>query len=287
VHLDLDAVSALVGGKIGMFDVACPLCGPTRQRAINRHRKVLRVWRDDAGFATYHCARCGEHGHVRDESAPRQIDRAAMERAKAETEERERASAADRLKKAAWLWARSKPAEETPVENYLRNRGYEGPISDTLRYLPPRGDHAPAMIAPFGMASEIKPGAITMRSGLLRGIHLTRLLPDGSGKIAEHAKIMVGASKGWPIVVAPPNDLLALAITEGIEDALSAHAATGIGAWAAGSGSRMPELAEAVPSYIETVTIFAHADPAGRKGSTDLAELLIERGVETYVEGLQ
>ena len=60
-------------------------------------------------------------------------------------------------------------------------------------------------------------------------IHLTRLNPDGS-KLSEKPKIMIGQSaRGFPIVVAPPNDLLGLAITEGIEDALAIHEATGLG----------------------------------------------------------
>ena len=42
-----------------------------------------------------------------------------------------------------------------------------------------------------------------------------------------------------------------LAITEGIEDRLTVHEATGLGAWAAGSASRMPALAYVLPGYIE------------------------------------
>ena len=48
---------------------------------------------------------------------------------------------------------------------------------------------------------------------------------------------MIGRSSGSPIVLAPANDLLGLVISEGIEDALSLHEASGCGAWAAGSAS--------------------------------------------------
>ena len=72
-------------------------------------------------------------------------------------------------------------------------------------------------------------------------MHLTKIKPDGSGKAdIELQKIMIGRSKGTPIVLAPMNDALGLVITEGIEDALSMHAATGLGAWAAGAASRLP-----------------------------------------------
>jgi len=72
----------------------------------------------------------------------------------------------------------------------------------------------------------------------VRGVHLTRLKPDGSDRErTANGKIMIGHSAGVPIILAPPNDLLGMAISEGIEDALSAHEATGLGAWAAGTAN--------------------------------------------------
>jgi hypothetical protein len=65
---------------------------------------------------------------------------------------------------------------------------------------------------------------------------------------------------GSPIVLAPPNDMLGLAICEGVEDALSIHRATGLGAWAAGGATRFPSLANTVPEYIEAVTVVGHDD---------------------------
>src|SRR6516225_2638286 len=91
---------------------------------------------------------------------------------------------------------------------------------------------------------------------------------------------MIGKSLGMPIVLAPPNDLLGLAITEGIEDALSVHQASGLGAWAAGSASRMPALADAIPFYMNFVTIVVDDDDAGREGSHSLARRLAENGLD-------
>jgi hypothetical protein len=96
----------------------------------------------------------------------------------------------------------------------------------------------------------------------------------------DRDKIMIGKSIGSPIVLAPPNDGLGLAITEGIEDAFSVHEATGLGAWAVGSASRMPALAGAVPDYIECVTIVADADDAGRTNARKLADALAPRGCD-------
>jgi phage/plasmid primase-like uncharacterized protein len=79
------------------------------------------------------------------------------------------------------------------------------------------------------------------------------------------------------------NDLLGLAITEGIEDALSVHQATGLGVWAAGSAGRMPALAEAVPDWTDCVTIFADGDATGENNAVLLAEALDARNIAVEI----
>ena len=123
----------------------------------------------------------------------------------------------------------------------------------------------------------------------MQGIHLTFLKEDGSGKAdIDRPKIFFGPSNGWPIVVAEPNDLLGLAVTEGIEDALSVHAATGLGVWAAGSAGRMPRLADVIPECVEAVSILGDFDDnkAGQKASREFAHALRERnlGFEIFAE---
>jgi hypothetical protein len=51
---------------------------------VNQRRRVLRIWRVDQTFATFHCARCGERGYARDGSGARRVDPVAIKRAKAE-----------------------------------------------------------------------------------------------------------------------------------------------------------------------------------------------------------
>ncbi len=75
-------------------------------------------------------------------------------------------------------------------------------------------------------------------------------------------------------------------VTEGIEDALTAYQATGLGAWAAGAAGFMPALVRAIPKWIETVTIYAHADNSGREGAFRLATALSQRRVEVFLEGV-
>jgi hypothetical protein len=185
--------------------------------------------------------------------------------------------------KAAWLWQRCQPIVGSIAETYLRKRGYHGPLPLTLGFLPPWREHHPAMIAAFALVDEPEPGTLGQPHDV-DAVHLTLLKPDGSGKAeVAKAKLFVCRPLGRPIVLAPIGDMLSLAITEGIEDGLSVRAGLDMGVWAAGSSGRMAALADSVPSYIETVTIWQHNDDAGRAGASKLADLLHRRGVEVFI----
>src|SRR5262249_23656246 len=157
---------------------------------------------------------------ARDRCAPAP-DPVALKRARAEAAARERVAAGQRLAKACWLWSRRRPLARSVAEIYLREaRRYGGPLPATLGYLSRSRKHCPAMIAAFGLAAETEPGVLAIADDAVRGVHITRLAPDGSRKAGTNAdKIMVGNSVGFPIVVAPANDLLGLIVCEGIEDA--------------------------------------------------------------------
>ena len=128
LSIDSATVERLTDGRLGVYDVPCPLCGPARCQLTNQRRRVLRIWRIDPGFATYCCARCGEHGYVRGSFVARR-DLAAVERARAEAAERQCAWAAQRLLKARWLWSRCRSRLLGSIaEIYLRERrGCLGP----------------------------------------------------------------------------------------------------------------------------------------------------------------
>ena len=139
------------------------------------------------------------------------------------------------------LWSGRRFAVGTIVERYLRRRGYHGAIQPTLGFLPPIGKYPPAMIAAFGFAQEPEPGRLAIDDETVTSVHITALLPDGSDRVrTPSAKRIVGRPLSRPIVLAPANDLLALAVTEGIEDALALSQALGIGGWAAGSAPMLP-----------------------------------------------
>ena len=193
--------------------------------------------------------------------------------------------------KPLWLWRRRQPVVGSFAETYLRRaRGCGGPIPATLGFLPAQGGHRPALITAFGLCSEPEPGELSIPDANVKAVQLIKFNPDGSGKANVNPnKIIVGqGALGSPIVLAAPNDLLGLAVAEGIEDALSIHEATGLGAWASGGAGRLPALADSVPGYINFVTIIADRDPAGVNGAEGLAEGLRRRGIEhavAFVDG--
>jgi Toprim domain len=243
---------------------------------------VLRIWRVDQNFATFCCKRCGESGYARDGSIAR-LDSEIIARARRESVEREQIAKAERLSKARWLWSKRQPIAGSIAENYLRKARSIAvdSLPATLGFLPVRGEYAPAMIAAFGIATEPQPGELAIADSVVHGVHITRLAPDGSAKAGgDTDKIVIGMSNGTPIVLVPANDLHGLAITEGIEDALSVHAATGFGAWAAGSASRLPALADAIPRYIDCISILIDDDAAGRTNAATLADRAMQRGFD-------
>ena len=273
----------------------CPLCGGTDRFAINLKKQV------------FHCRGCKIRGDVIE--LVRTLDQCSfLEAVELLRGDRIRQKAsppiankqqqtieqyeAEQHRKAAWLWLQRKPISGTIAERYLKARGITCLLPATLGFLPSRKpEHRPAMIAAFGLVDEPEPGIIG-EARKVTSVHLTLLKPDGSGKAdVEKPKLVVGPPGVLPIVLAPVNDLLALAVTEGIEDALTVYAATGLGAWVAGSAGRMLKLANVIPSHVECVTIYAHTDDneqqAGQRGARELAEALHRRGIEVIIEGLR
>jgi hypothetical protein len=280
--LAFGTLAALARDRFGRFDVACPACGPDRRSPTNGRRRVLRVWRHEPDFLTYYCCRCGLKGSARRDGARRRIDPQRLEHAHADAAARDARYARSQLEKARALYRMARPAPGTPAETYLRSRGLTAPIPPTIRFLKPgKPEHHPAIIVPFGLPNEPEPGMVAIRTEAIVGVHLTLLKPDGSEKAAvEPNKLTVGRSIGSPIVLAPCNDLLGMAIAEGVEDAMSIHQATGLGAWAAGCASRMPALVHAIPAYVAGVVLLVDDDPTGRRNAHLLAAGLRKRGFD-------
>lgn len=271
----------------------CPVCGGNDRFAVNITKQVwncrkCRRGGRDAISLVQHIDGCGFKDAIStltSDSArrPRTLQPKTSRRCNRKDDQ-------DNAALAAWLWSTRKPITEgTPPWLYLRReREYTGPIPATLGYLLPRDPYPAAMIAAFGVTAELdEPGIISAPKSVV-GVHLTRLTADGekAPNAAGKAKIMVGMCKGAPITISPPNDLLGMAVTEGIEDGLSAYQSTGLGIWAAGSAVFMPALAPLIPEYIEAVTIYAHDDDTGRSNAIDLARAIKARGIEVLMLGL-
>jgi hypothetical protein len=210
-------------------------------------------------------------------SDPKKIE---QERAGADRKNRENEK--EQLRKALWFWSRRELITGTVAETYLREaRGIKGPIPGTLFYLRPYKAFPPALIAAIGVDT-------------VRGVHITNLKVDGSDKaypkddpLKRKNKIMIGCNThGLPIALAPANDSKSLAVTEGIEDGLSVHEASGLGVWVAGCASRMPALADTMPSWVGSVTVCADADPHGQRYARELARRLLRKRIEVFVDGL-
>ncbi len=190
--------------------------------------------------------------------------------------ERERA-------KARWLWHCRQPIAGTAAEVYVRKAiGYDGMIPATIGFLPERDGYEPVLIAALGMTAEPEPRVLAIGDDAVVAVQVIKLCADGSGmaNVAPN-KIIVGrGALGSPIVIAPSNDGLGIAITNTIEDALSIHEETGLGALCGGGAIRLPSLASAVPDYVGCVTIIADRNP----DTLTLFSRLRQRGIETVLD---
>jgi hypothetical protein len=143
------------------------------------------------------------------------------------------------------------------------------------------------MLVPYGLPEEPESGVLNITENAITAVQLTLLKPDGTGKAnAKPNKINIASPAGKPMVVAPINDLVGLAICEGVEDALSTHQATGLGAWASGGDVFLPKLADAVEDYVEAVTVYAHSEERAQRCVCELADALNVRGIDIFIEGV-
>jgi hypothetical protein len=284
--LSFEEIDALSHGRLDV-KTTCPLCSANRSTAEKRKRKVFRIWRKDENFLTFYCIHCGEKGWLRrGNSIP--VDFNRLHELRRESEKLEREERLRRMGKARALWSFSRDIRGTLAERYFREvRGIRYKLPATIRFLPAsRPEYFPAAVAAYGLPIEPEPGRLHIEDIAVKAIQLTLLAPDGTKAQNEAglSKIAVGPSLGFPIVVAPPNDELALAIAEGVENALNAYEGAGMGAWASTGAKKLEALAPVIPSYIESLTICADDDADGRAGAAALIAALAGRDIEIWTE---
>lgn len=167
----------------------------------------------------------------------------------------------DRTRTAAWIWQQTVPAAGTPVETYLRTRGFTTmPIPPTLRFHPSLyyadGERHPGMV-----------GAVRIFDKLV-AVHRTWLRPDGSGKAdVPKAKKSLGPVGGGAVYLGRLPEGGVLVVGEGIETSLSVMQATGYAAWAALSAGGIQALKLPPVSYAPEIIIAADNDPPGLRAA--------------------
>jgi putative DNA primase/helicase len=164
-----------------------------------------------------------------------------------------------------------------PIALYLRGRGLSLPLSSlaNLRFHPAlchpvtKKNHF-AMVAAFRDVND---------NG--QAIHRTYLTPEGQKLTGDGvtAKLMLGSSYGCAIRLAPVSDKMAL--TEGIENALSVMQLYGWPCWATGSASNL--AAVILPDTIREVIICADNEPTGIAAAQDAARRFIAEGRQAKI----
>lgn len=169
------------------------------------------------------------------------------------------------------IWSDSVCAEGTPVETYLRSRGYLGTLPPTLRFHPKLFNasrtYHPAMIAAVAL----------WPSKTISGVHRTYLMEDGSDKASlSPNKMMLGPIKGGAVRLSPLGTKLILA--EGIETALSCLYATNLPTWSCLSASGMVDVVLPPLEVTQEIIICADGDDTGGKAAQTLAKRLMKTG---------
>jgi hypothetical protein len=225
----------------------CPKCGGSDRFGLNADRGV------------YNCRQCGGGDGIRlvelvqgvpfagaldfllgaDTATPEEI-RARARRAAEERRRREARAEAARaraIERARAIWAEAKPAEATPVRDYLERRG----ITRALLPDMPRALRFAPALPYFHAGAEIHRGpamiaAILAPDGRVTAAHCTWLdLERDNGKAALEAagaalpaKKVQGSKRAAAIRLTPHMDFETLVIGEGIETTLSARIAAPI-----------------------------------------------------------
>ena len=168
------------------------------------------------------------------------------------------------------IWHQTRPAQGTPVEQYLLGRGITIPIPHTIRY-------HPALLHPdIGQHLSCMVAAICNVERNVTGIMRTWLTMDGRKVPLTRPRMALGALRGNAVRLAPTIDRVWL--TEGVEDGLALMQIMSEPAWAVlGTGGLKTIV---LPENIRTVILAPDGDLAGRAVVQDAARRLAGQGRE-------
>ncbi len=196
---------------------------------------------------------------------------AARLRREREAETRERRNRAWAFCEA--VWGETQDIEGSLAERYLAGRGLPWPYSSDLRFHSSAplgyGEERPAPRAPALVA------LVRSADGAPKGLHVTALQPDGSGKAPMHnPRRMFGAVAGCAVQLGA-LDKGELALAEGIETAMSFSRLKGVPCWAALSTSGLQTFD--VPRTVSLLTVAVDGDATGRDAAGMLARTASRR----------
>jgi putative DNA primase/helicase len=259
IEITLHTLARQLGGEVVGDHIAMP--GPGH----SKRDRSLSVWIDHQGVRVY--SHAGDHWRTARDFVMTKLGMRRCPSVVARPAASGDIQQSSVNSRAAAIWSAAQSIQGTIAELYLNSRGLAAPLGDeVLRFHSScpfgcRGGptiHLPAMVALFRDLITNAP----------LGIHRTALMPKGIGK-ADHpglggAKKMLGPNKNAAIKLsADPEVTVGIGIAEGIESALSVYGAHWRPIWALGSAgaiARFPILAG-----VESLSIFADADPAGIK----------------------
>lgn len=176
----------------------------------------------------------------------------------------------DRTNEARAIWRGSKPAPGTLAEAYLRSRGINIAIPESIRFTSlcygKRGREYPCLVA-----------VVAGPDSKFWGIQRTYLADDGSGKAnLPKPKLSLGKVSGGAIRLAPVSGNLV--VTEGLEDGLTLQQTMGAAAWVAAGASMLPKMR--FPDLVTSVAIGGDNDAPGRSAADKAAQAFRKVGLQ-------
>lgn len=240
----------------------CPVCQPEHrgdQNALSLRngdddRLLLHCKKSGCGFRDILAAAGVAPGDYTPPDPANVVQRQAAAQAVAAKKERQ----------ALICWREAQPIRGTIAESYLRGRGINCSLPESLRFHPecwhgPSSRRLPAMVA-------------LVDGGERFAIHRTYLRSDGTGKAeVAPAKLMLSTTSGGAVHVA--GGAGPLVVAEGIETALSLACGLLNGPaviWAALATSGLRALH--LPNIPARLTIATDGDTPGRAAGHDLAQ---------------
>jgi hypothetical protein len=172
------------------------------------------------------------------------------------------------------LWEKSISASSTLVETYLKHRGYQGEIPESIRFL------ATHLHTPTGQEHPVMIAQVSDQEGRFQAVHRTYLKWDGSGKASVvPAKMTFGSIRGGAIRLAEVKDQVILC--EGIETGLALFQESQLPVWSCLSAGGLKTVN--LPSQIQTVIIAADYDKPGLQAAEEAAARFYKQGLTVKV----